>query len=177
VSGDARAGPRPGGRRATRKNVQPPPIPTVSGDQVAGGLGRPGCRSGPPRTPSRPPARSLPLPIQTGSSKHGVLNPAVGKEGGRDAAAWARSRSQEPRTAAGRRRDASLVGVGRGGGGGGGGELPTMPTMILLIGMKMSFTKKPMKPMMKKPTDVACAIFENSARGGRSGRQRVGASG
>merc|ERR1719337_573754 len=29
--------------------------------------------------------------------------------------------------------------------------------MILLIGMKMSFTKKPMKPMMKKPTDVACA--------------------
>ena len=38
-----------------------------------------------------------------------------------------------------------------------------MPTMMLLIGMKMSFTKKPMKPMMKNPTEVACAIFENSA--------------
>ena len=36
--------------------------------------------------------------------------------------------------------------------------------MMLLIGMKISFTKKPMKPMMKKPTDVAWAIFENSAR-------------
>ena len=38
-----------------------------------------------------------------------------------------------------------------------------MPTMILLIGMNISFTKKPMKPMIAKPTDVACAIFENSA--------------
>ena len=38
-----------------------------------------------------------------------------------------------------------------------------MPTMMLLIGMKISFTKKPMKPMMKNPTEVACAIFENSA--------------
>ena len=36
--------------------------------------------------------------------------------------------------------------------------------MMLLIGMKISFTKKPMKPMMKKPTDVAWAIFENSAQ-------------
>ena len=35
--------------------------------------------------------------------------------------------------------------------------------MILLIGMKMSFTKKPMKPMIAKPMEVACAIFENSA--------------
>jgi hypothetical protein len=40
--------------------------------------------------------------------------------------------------------------------------------MILLIGMKISFTKKPMKPMMKNPTDVACAILENSA-GGQAG--------
>lgn len=37
------------------------------------------------------------------------------------------------------------------------------PTMMLLMGMKMSFTKKPMKPIIAKPTDVACAIFENSA--------------
>ena len=36
--------------------------------------------------------------------------------------------------------------------------------MMLLIGMKMSFTKKPMKPMIAKPVAVACAIFENSAR-------------
>ena len=34
---------------------------------------------------------------------------------------------------------------------------------MLLIGMKMSFTKKPMKPMIAKPIVVACAIFENSA--------------
>ena len=33
---------------------------------------------------------------------------------------------------------------------------------MLLIGMKMSLTKKPIKPIMAKPTDVACAIFENS---------------
>ena len=38
-----------------------------------------------------------------------------------------------------------------------------MPTMMLLIGMNISLTKKPMNPMMAKPTDVACAIFENSA--------------
>ena len=38
-----------------------------------------------------------------------------------------------------------------------------MPTMMLLIGMNMSLTKKPMNPMIAKPTDVACAIFENSA--------------
>ena len=41
--------------------------------------------------------------------------------------------------------------------------------MMLLIGMKISFTKKPMKPMIAKPTDVACAIFENSAAGGAHG--------
>ena len=39
----------------------------------------------------------------------------------------------------------------------------SLPTMMLLIGMKMSFTKKPMKPMMAKPIDVAWAIFVNSA--------------
>ena len=38
-----------------------------------------------------------------------------------------------------------------------------MPTMMLLIGMNISLTKKPMNPMIAKPTDVACAIFENSA--------------
>jgi len=42
-----------------------------------------------------------------------------------------------------------------------------MPTMMLLIGMKMSFTKKPINPIIKKPMDVACAIFVNSARGSR----------
>ena len=47
-----------------------------------------------------------------------------------------------------------------------------MPTMMLLIGMKMSFTKKPMNPMMKKPTDVAWAIFENSAQRGGAARVR-----
>lgn len=36
------------------------------------------------------------------------------------------------------------------------------PTMMLLMGMKMSLTKKPMKPMMANPTDVAIAIFPNS---------------
>ena len=35
--------------------------------------------------------------------------------------------------------------------------------MMLLIGMNISLTKKPMKPMIANPTDVACAIFENSA--------------
>ena len=49
-----------------------------------------------------------------------------------------------------------------------------MPTMMLLIGMNMSFTKKPMNPMIAKPTDVACAIFENSAS--RDETSRVGAS-
>lgn len=33
------------------------------------------------------------------------------------------------------------------------------PTMMLLIGMWMSFTKKPMKPMMANPIAVAMAIF------------------
>lgn len=35
-------------------------------------------------------------------------------------------------------------------------------TMMLLIGMWMSLTKKPMKPMIAKPIAVAMAIFENS---------------
>ena len=34
--------------------------------------------------------------------------------------------------------------------------------MMLLIGMWMSLTKKPMKPMMAKPIAVAIAIFWNS---------------
>lgn len=34
--------------------------------------------------------------------------------------------------------------------------------MMLLIGMWMSLTKKPMKPMIAKPIAVAMAIFENS---------------
>ena len=49
-----------------------------------------------------------------------------------------------------------------------------MPTMMLLIGMKISFTKKPMKPMIAKPTDVACAILENSAQGARGGSAQPG---
>lgn len=36
------------------------------------------------------------------------------------------------------------------------------PTMILLIGIWMSLTKKPMNPMMQKPIAVAIAIFWNS---------------
>merc|ERR1719285_289589 len=36
------------------------------------------------------------------------------------------------------------------------------PTIILLMGMWMSLTKKPMKPMMPKPMAVAMAILENS---------------
>ena len=32
------------------------------------------------------------------------------------------------------------------------------PTMMLLMGMCMSLTKKPMKPMMVKPMSVAIAI-------------------
>ena len=38
------------------------------------------------------------------------------------------------------------------------------PTMMLLMGMWMSFTKKPMKPMMAKPMAVATAIFWNSGK-------------
>lgn len=40
------------------------------------------------------------------------------------------------------------------------------PTMILLIGMWMSLTKNPMKPMIQKPMAVAIAIFWNSRRSG-----------
>lgn len=36
--------------------------------------------------------------------------------------------------------------------------------MILLIGIWISFTKNPMKPMMQKPIAVATAIFWNSAK-------------
>merc|ERR550532_3505593 len=36
------------------------------------------------------------------------------------------------------------------------------PTMMLLMGMWMSLTKNPMKPMMAKPIAVAMAIFWNS---------------
>lgn len=36
------------------------------------------------------------------------------------------------------------------------------PTMMLLMGMWISFTKKPIKPMMAKPMAVATAIFWNS---------------
>jgi len=38
--------------------------------------------------------------------------------------------------------------------------------MMLLIGICMSLTKKPMKPMMAKPMAVATAILENSFRSG-----------
>ena len=37
-------------------------------------------------------------------------------------------------------------------------------TMMLLIGMWMSLTKKPMKPIMKNPTAVAVTVRTNSAR-------------
>lgn len=38
----------------------------------------------------------------------------------------------------------------------------TTYTMMLLMGMWMSLTKKPMKPMMANPIAVAMAIFWNS---------------
>lgn len=34
-----------------------------------------------------------------------------------------------------------------------------VPTMMLLMGMWINFTKKPMKPMMANPIAVAIAIF------------------
>jgi hypothetical protein len=40
---------------------------------------------------------------------------------------------------------------------------------MLLMGMCTSFTKKPMKPIMRKPTDVAPAMRANSA-----GRKNAG---
>lgn len=40
------------------------------------------------------------------------------------------------------------------------------PTMMLLMGMKMSLTKKPMKPMTINPMAVLIATFENSRRSG-----------
>lgn len=45
-----------------------------------------------------------------------------------------------------------------------------MPTMMLLIGMKINLTKKPMNPMIAKPSEVARAILVNSARGERRAR-------
>lgn len=38
------------------------------------------------------------------------------------------------------------------------------PTRILLIGMWTILTKKPMKPMIKKPIPVALAILANSTQ-------------
>lgn len=38
--------------------------------------------------------------------------------------------------------------------------------MMLLMGMWMSLTKKPMKPIIQKPIAVAIAIFWNSLRSG-----------
>ena len=38
------------------------------------------------------------------------------------------------------------------------------PTIMLLMGMWMSFTKNPMNPIMANPIAVAVAIFWNSAR-------------
>jgi len=49
----------------------------------------------------------------------------------------------------------------------GGGMIGGRAPMMLLMGIKMSLTKKPMKPMIAKPIDVACAIFANSAGAGR----------
>jgi len=40
------------------------------------------------------------------------------------------------------------------------------PTMILLMGMCISLTKKPIKPIIAKPIAVAMAIFWNSLRSG-----------
>ena len=48
--------------------------------------------------------------------------------------------------------------------------------MMLLIGMKMSFTKKPINPMIAKPIEVACAILENSVAGRNRRRQRSSAA-
>lgn len=45
------------------------------------------------------------------------------------------------------------------------------------MGMWMSFTKKPMKPMMRKPTEVASAILENSDGGGEGTKQDGGTRG
>merc|ERR1712014_192510 len=46
------------------------------------------------------------------------------------------------------------------------------PTMMLLIGMWMSLTKKPMKPMIAKPIAVATAILLNSCLSGLVQRLR-----
>jgi hypothetical protein len=40
----------------------------------------------------------------------------------------------------------------------------TVPTIMLLMGMKMSFTKKPMKPITINPSPVLKATFENSVQ-------------
>ena len=41
-------------------------------------------------------------------------------------------------------------------------QLPYAPTIILLIGMWINFTKNPMNPMTRKPTIVAVPILANS---------------
>ena len=51
------------------------------------------------------------------------------------------------------------------------------PTMMLLMGMWMSLTKKPMKPMSRKPTLVALAILVNSVVVGESLHEEDGAMG
>jgi len=65
---------------------------------------------------------------------------------------------------------------GREGGGRGEGEeaagrrsVSYAPTMMLLIGMWISLTKKPMKPMMQKPISVAMAILDISVHVSASG--------
>lgn len=40
--------------------------------------------------------------------------------------------------------------------------VPQAPTMMLLIGMNINFTKKPMKPITTIPIAVLNAIFVNS---------------
>jgi hypothetical protein len=44
------------------------------------------------------------------------------------------------------------------------------PTITWLMGMKISFTKKPMKPVTKNPTAVNFATFKNSFLSGFSHR-------
>lgn len=46
-------------------------------------------------------------------------------------------------------------------------------TMMLLMGMWMSLTKNPMKPIMAKPIAVAMAIFWNSGRRGKQEHKQL----
>lgn len=43
---------------------------------------------------------------------------------------------------------------------------PYEPTMMLLIGIWINFTKNPIKPIMQNPMAVAEAILKNSLRSG-----------